>query len=404
MSAPSPIITEIRNQILAQLTERRQVLLQHLGTLEAEYEPPYLLQQDDGSQLLMPPHLSLRFVPEGELLNSNNYKQPFVTPPHLQGLDMVALAAADMLQQPYDKLLPTLQEYLDQLLRNLYSGKRVSLFGVADLYVIDGREGREAELLCEVEPAVSALLNKPFDHYRPEPLLNQALGSDLATYATNDYESMQRAKASYLLRAASIDPEPLEEETTIISSPIVEEIAIVPSVSEPVTIAVETVTAPPKQPSTKKWLWSGIGLILIVLLAYLFAPIKKGETPSAVEPTPTVIVQPDTTAVPPISDTPIDTVQVSTGMTLYKYAQQYYGNQLFWVYIYIENAQAIKDANNLSKGTSLVIPALVKYVAEPESNIAVQEAKIWEYYIQAGHYTDYATQLERVRQRAAQSS
>ena len=65
----------------------------------------------------------------------------------------------------------------------------------------------------------------------------------------------------------------------------------------------------------------------------------------------------------------------SRNYVLSKMAQKHYGNQCFWVYIYQENKNKIKDPNNIPEGTRLVIPAKEKYGIDSRDKASRDKAK-----------------------------
>lgn len=72
----------------------------------------------------------------------------------------------------------------------------------------------------------------------------------------------------------------------------------------------------------------------------------------------------------------VETIQ--PGHTLRNIALKYYGNKSFWVYIYEENKDKIKNVNNVPLGTKLTIPAPVKYGINPNDEASVKKARAIE--------------------------
>ena len=71
----------------------------------------------------------------------------------------------------------------------------------------------------------------------------------------------------------------------------------------------------------------------------------------------------------PVSET------IKTGSSLRSIAIKHYGNNVFWVYIYEENKNKIKNFDNLSIGQVLVIPDLKKYNISPINPQDINKAK-----------------------------
>lgn len=76
--------------------------------------------------------------------------------------------------------------------------------------------------------------------------------------------------------------------------------------------------------------------------------------------------------------TPITNVVLRNGQTLRQMALKYYNNKSFWVYIYQENKNAIKNPNNVPIGTKLVIPSPLKYGINAKSKQSLDKAKTIE--------------------------
>ncbi len=68
-------------------------------------------------------------------------------------------------------------------------------------------------------------------------------------------------------------------------------------------------------------------------------------------------------------------------MVLFRMARKHYGEPHFWVYIYQENRDKIKDPNNVNPGTVVVIPPAEKYGIDPNSKESVDKAKVLSYEI-----------------------
>ncbi|MDR1716841.1 MAG: HU family DNA-binding protein [Prevotella sp.] len=82
-------------------------------------------------------------------------------------------------------------------------------------------------------------------------------------------------------------------------------------------------------------------------------------------------------AAQPVKDSskPLATETIRSGHTLRNIALEYYGHKSFWVYIYEENKDVIKNANNIALGTKLIIPAPSKYGIDPKNPASIEKAK-----------------------------
>lgn len=104
-------------------------------------------------------------------------------------------------------------------------------------------------------------------------------------------------------------------------------------------------------------------------------PQPQQETQSP--PPPPSMPQPDATKASSVN-APLATETIQSGHTLRNIALKYYGNKSFWVYIYEENKDKIKNANNVPLGTKLVIPAPSKYGINPQDTESVRKARAIE--------------------------
>jgi len=73
--------------------------------------------------------------------------------------------------------------------------------------------------------------------------------------------------------------------------------------------------------------------------------------------------------------TPLTVETIRAGHTLRNISLKYYGHKSFWVYIYEENRNAIKNPNNVPLGTKLVIPSPAKYGIDANNKESVEKAK-----------------------------
>lgn len=71
-------------------------------------------------------------------------------------------------------------------------------------------------------------------------------------------------------------------------------------------------------------------------------------------------------------------ITIKLGDRLALYSLHKYGKKVFWVYIYEENRDIIKDPDNIAIGTKLVLPAASKYKIDPNNNKSVHKALLLE--------------------------
>ena len=66
---------------------------------------------------------------------------------------------------------------------------------------------------------------------------------------------------------------------------------------------------------------------------------------------------------------------IRSGVFLTTLARKYFGHKAFWVYIYEENKDVIKNPNQVPIGTRLTIPSALKYDIDANNRASVEKAK-----------------------------
>lgn len=69
-----------------------------------------------------------------------------------------------------------------------------------------------------------------------------------------------------------------------------------------------------------------------------------------------------------------DTVTAKRPLTVI--ARKHYGNEFFYVYIYEENKDRIRDVNNIAPGTEVIIPLASKYGFDPKDPESIKQAQL----------------------------
>ena len=82
----------------------------------------------------------------------------------------------------------------------------------------------------------------------------------------------------------------------------------------------------------------------------------------------------------------LDTVVVEAGTRLTLLSLSYYGDKVFWVYLYIANRDVIKDPNRVPAGASLRIPMPDRYRIDAADKESVARAAKLQREIQAGNF------------------
>ena len=127
-------------------------------------------------------------------------------------------------------------------------------------------------------------------------------------------------------------------------------------------------------------------LAVLLVVGFIFFKVVKQEKnkPSVIE----VNVVDESTIddfvdelVPEDSPKPVQeesmlgTVSIQNGITLQSLAGRYYGNEVFWIYLYEVNKDKIPNVHQIKSGTRIVIPNPVVYKFDIVSESAIQLAK-----------------------------
>ncbi len=168
--------------------------------------------------------------------------------------------------------------------------------------------------------------------------------------------------------------------------------------SEPSESAVSQDFETEKRKVAKSSLLKGIvvgalgALLLTSLLWILFGPngvitgsatnkadttvvAKADATPEKAAPA-SVFTTSKPKPVEPKKEIPVirDTVTAKRPLTVI--ARKHYGNEFFYVYIYEENKDRIRDVNNIAPGTEVIIPLASKYGFDPKDPESIKQAQL----------------------------
>ena len=126
---------------------------------------------------------------------------------------------------------------------------------------------------------------------------------------------------------------------------------------------------------------------------YRYYPDGEADRASgALVPAPALVADTalvvDSASVAGTLDAPLwlDTVVVEAGTRLTLLSLSYYGDKVFWVYLYIANRDVIKDPNRVPAGTSLRIPMPDRYRIDAADKESVARAAKLQREIQAGNF------------------
>lgn len=403
METTQTILKELNRWLLAQLGERRAVTLPYLGEIGTKLLPAHI-KESSGLRTMFPPSVSLVFRPDEFLLDSRHYSSlDFTFPTALSGEDIV-YALSDLLGLPKSVVAETIDAELQDLLKALFRGKRVSLLEIGDLFVTD--EGEDLLLLnFEPNPSMLEHLNRPFAPYVSTTLKMGLDFKELPHYGENDESPSLTSLQRFRIVEVEI-PQPVTISSSEIEEPLLpdEEIVVIPE--EPTIVKEQEVTLP--KPSSKSRVWPLLILLSLLLAGGYWLLFHKKTEPAPATPLQTAVQDTIPQTIAPVDTMTItkekpaiDTLTITSGRSLYSYAKEYYGQKMFWIYIYIENAAIIKDPNRISLGTKLVIPDLSKFEINPDMRIAVKEAMVWESVIMSKKFTTYEETRPMVLERLA---
>lgn len=123
----------------------------------------------------------------------------------------------------------------------------------------------------------------------------------------------------------------------------------------------------------KRWLGLVVGVLIGCLLMWLVMRgcEKTGSEPQTVVPADTVAQ---------VEEEPVVTETITDQNVLSTMAARHYGSQWFWVYIYEENKDKIKNPDNVPLGTVVVIPPAEKYGIDAKDPKSLKKAQLrsWE--------------------------
>jgi nucleoid-associated protein YgaU len=328
-----------------------------------------------------------------------------------------------------------LKELFATVAQELIEGRNVEIKSLGSFTLKEGGAVDEAHIDFIPAQAVAEAINQPFAQFTPLELNDDITPEQLQQLieiepSDEDVPALEEIPA--------LTPEPLEtppahEETSVPEAPALDEVhapsipapavvsAPVPALeptSEPISEAepVEPALSEPpeftepiepteetpavdheaeKRKVAKSSLLKGIvvgalgTLLLTTLLWILFGPkgvITGGTTEKEPMVVDTVNEQKSTSSsvfktdkpqpVEPKKEIPVirDTVTAKRPLTVI--ARKHYGNEFFYVYIYEENKDRIKDVNNIAPGTEVIIPLASKYGFDPKDPESIKQAQL----------------------------
>ncbi len=223
------------------------------------------------------------------------------------------------------------------------------------------------------------IANKPFEHL-------EAIEIDSVQHPVEP-EPARKVAVPGLTEKETINPDkPTTKEDKIMEK---KEKTVFVVTDKPAANEKKTVPAPQKPKKGKLVAWIVFVVIMCALIIYaLFKTVfsvSKVETETTVKevvtqsvpaaPVVEEVTPPAPKVVDPASWETLKVVRLEGGKRLTLLAQEYYGNKVFWVYIYEANKDQIKNPNKILAGTKIRIPKADPSVINAKDPESVRIAK-----------------------------
>ena len=315
-----------------------------------------------------------------------------------------------------------LKELFATVAQELIEGRNVEIKSLGNFVLSEGNGADEPNVDFTPAQAVAEAVNQPFAQFTPLELSDDITPEQLQQLIeieptpetpAPDEEPVLEHPAPAVENEVEEVPEPEEE---VLPEPEVktEETALpAAALSEPSESSEPSEPTEPQAPSlneadvrkvAKSSLLKGIvvgalgALLLTTLLWILFGPkgvftgseTNKTETVTADTAatqlaTPSIFKASKPQPAEPKKEIPVirDTVTAKRPLTVI--ARHHYGNEFFYVYIYEENKDHIKDVNNIAPGTEVIIPLASKYGFDPKDPESIKQAQLKSMELNRGH-------------------
>lgn len=383
------IIDSISKWAQNTLVETQQLTILSLGNFCTIYSPErVVVTQKD--RFLVPPFIKIGYKASRTFLDANTYSGPGLPlfEQHFSPLEQKYLT--EYLGLSGNDLQGILHEYFGERYQLLVEGRRTDILDLGDFFVT---EKENNQLILSYTPSVSLIqkANRAFEDYQPTELQKGVDFAELSHIYTDTIEDHLQHELEERVIIQSITRSEIRVPDTASTAEKQEEIFIPPASS----------TQPEIAPKKKRlplfpYLSTAALLVIFAIVVYTFLP--KQQSPSA---TPITIPVPQEEEITDRTTINLevkknamhapaqDTVKMLSGNSLNKFAHKYYGQQDFWVYIYMANKVRIKNPDNIPIGTTLLIPNLSYFELNPDSVRAVKEARLWATRILTGKYDEY---------------
>ncbi len=311
-----------------------------------------------------------------------------------------------------------IKEFFATIADALKKGENVKIknFGT---FSLSGND--DGNIVFVPDKEIAEAINMPFSCFEAVEL-NDDVTDELLDAAIPN-ESNETLKTEIETETESISNDDIDEESTEITETIKhesekpeqeseqEEIQVIveeqQSEIEPVPIAERTSDShnyTHNQRKTKKtfakWWFGFIGIIMGMVIGYFLYPIinnnttteiiriTKSETSPTITvdsilPTPVVTnsitndIEKDTiVSEPKIEQSKIVYDTIGRNRFLTTMSREYFGRMEFWVYIYEENKDILRNPNRIKPGTVIVIPSSEKYGIDKNNPECIDAAKL----------------------------
>jgi nucleoid DNA-binding protein len=241
--------------------------------------------------------------------------------------------------------------------------------------------------------------------FTPDKNLSELVNEPFSWFETVEIESEEQPLKE------SLAPEIVESIEIVESTEVVESIEVVESTEIIETAPIEetapvTVSEPVRRRRKRKrkskliksyWVLFAVIFVLACCVSFFYNDFSYRKRPAVTQTTkvidpasvpvskpkpevvPESIVEPaqDTLSVEkPRLETPVEKYRtVVSGERLTLIAKEEYGNKFFWVYIYEENKNILKNPDRIIPGLKLVIPPAQKYGIDKNDEKSVNKAK-----------------------------
>lgn len=274
-------------------------------------------------------------------------------------------------------------------------------------YILKDGETNEKYLM---PPVLEVDFESENFYFTPEDSLNESINSVFSLFEPvrindgADFPDLEEV----LAREIDVDVQEGKEEEVTPEKGIVQEPEEILLVEEPISVTAHPVLEPKpikevkdttdrpsfqKKKKAKKTpsIWLPIAGGVAVALAVLFF-FKGGQSITIEEstPPPTVPTQEYVATIPPVVEDTVEVVlpqqeismppreikkvRLAPGNTLRLLALDLFGSREFWIYIYMENKDRIKNPNQVPGGLELIVPDQTKYDIDANNPNSVSKA------------------------------